>query len=267
MATPDPTDGQQRFRSTVGYYLTGRPPYAARLLRRVAGLVGLGPTHSVLDLGCGPGQLARGFARLAGEVVAMDPEPEMLRVARDASAEFATIRFVRGGSDDLAATLGRFRLATMGRSFHWMDRTATLRRLDTLIEPGGAVVLFSTDPAQVSENAWTERFSEIRRRYAGDQLERRQRRGEAWMRHEGVLLASPFRCVEGFCVFERREIAAASLIDRAFSMSSTSPERLGSRAAALQQEIEALIATIAPDGTLVEVVQSSALVARRPGDA
>jgi SAM-dependent methyltransferase len=233
----------------------------------VAGVVGLGPAHSVLDLGCGPGQLARGFAPLAGAVVAMDPEPEMLRVAENASAGFTTIRFVRGGSESLDPGLGRFRLVTMGRSFHWMDRAATLRQFDTLIEPGGAVALFSTDAPPVPENAWMERYSEIRRRYAGDQPERRQRRGEAWMRHEGVLLASPFRCVEGFCVFERREIAARSRIDRAFSMSSTSPERLGRRAAALQQEIEALIAAIVPDGTLAEVVQSSALVARRPGEA
>jgi SAM-dependent methyltransferase len=267
MPTPDPTDGQQRFRSTVGHYLNGRPPYADRLIRRVAGLVGLGPAHSVLDLGCGPGQLARGFAPLAGAVVAMDPEPEMLRVAADASAGFTTVSFVRGGSEALVPMLGRFRLVTMGRSFHWMDRAATLCRLDALIEPGGAVALFSTDAPPVPENAWTESYSEIRRRYAGDRAERRRQRSEGWMRHEGVLLASPFCCVEGFCVFERRTIVAKSLVDRAFSMSSTSPERLGAQAAALQLEIEALIAAIAPDGTLVEVVQSSALVARRPDEA
>jgi SAM-dependent methyltransferase len=262
-----PGQSERRFRSTVSHYLAGRPPYAPRLIRRVAGLVGLGPADAVLDLGCGPGQLARGFAALAREVVAMDPEPEMLRVAADASAGMPAIRFVLGGSDDLAPSLGRFRLVTMGRSFHWMDRAVTLRRLDALIEPGGAVALFNTDAAEVPENAWMERYRTLRRRYVGDDPERRQRRGEAWMRHEGVLLASPFSCVEGCSVFERREIVAASLIDRVFSMSSTAPARLAARAVDLQREIEVLIREIAPDGRLIEVVESSALVARRPGEA
>jgi len=264
---PMPAEGQRRFRSTVTHYLTGRPPYAPLLIRRVAALTGLGPAHAVLDLGCGPGQLARGFAPLAREVLAMDPEPEMLRAAADASAGLPAIRFALGGSGDLAPSLGQFRLVTIGRSFHWMDRAPTLRRLDALIEPGGAVALFHTGAALVPENAWMERFSALRGRYAGEDPERRQRRGEAWLRHEGVLLASAFSRIEGCFVLERREIEAASLIDRAFSMSSTAPARLGGQAAALQREIEALIAEIAPDGRLIEVVESSALIAQRPGDA
>jgi len=267
VSTPDGTNGQCRFRSAASYYLAGRPPYAALLIHRVAGLVGLGPADAVLDLGCGPGQLARSFAPLVREVVAMDPEPEMLRVAVEASAGYATIRFMRGGSDDLAPSFGKFRLVTMGRSFHWMDRAATLLRLNELVEPNGAVALFNTDAAAVPENAWTERYSAVRRRYAGDYTERRQLRGETWMRHEGVLLASPFSCVEGCCVFERREIEATSLVDRALSMSSTSPERLGEQAAALKHEIDALIGEIAPNGRLTEVVESSALIARRPSES
>jgi SAM-dependent methyltransferase len=119
-----------RFRSTVLHYPAARPPYAGLLIQRMAALAGLGPGDRVLDLGCGPGQLARAFAALAGGVVAMDPEPEMPRVAAEASAGTDAIRFVSGGSVDLPAELGRFRLVVMGRSFHWMDRAATLRMLD-----------------------------------------------------------------------------------------------------------------------------------------
>jgi hypothetical protein len=57
----------------------------------------------------------------------------------------------------------------------------------------------------------------------------------------------------------------AALIDRALSMSSTSRARIGARADALVAEIEALTAKLAPTGRLVEVVASTALIARRGG--
>ncbi|MDR3538889.1 MAG: class I SAM-dependent methyltransferase [Acetobacteraceae bacterium] len=252
-----------RFGSTADHYLAGRPAYADLLIRRVAALAGLGRGHDVLDLGCGPGQLARAFAPLARTVVAMDPEPEMLRVATEASAGIGTIRFVHGGSADLAPGLGRFHLVVMGRSFHWMDRAATLRALDGLIEPGGAVALFHTEHAELLENAWVARYNEVRRRYAEDDS-RQPHRHAGWVRHEAFLLDSPFRCVEACAVLERRAVALDRLVDRALSMSSSSRERLGAKTAALEHDIALLSREIAPEGQLTEVIRSSALLARRP---
>ena len=113
----------RRYRSAAAYYLAGGPAYAALLIRRVASLVGLRRTDRVLDLGCGPGLLARAFAPLADAVVAMDPEPEMLRAAAGFCAGVGNVRFVAGGSGDLAPSLGRFRLVVMGaRSTGWIAR-------------------------------------------------------------------------------------------------------------------------------------------------
>ena len=99
--------------------------------------------------GCGPAMLAGRPSRWRpAEVTAIDPEPEMLRIAE---AEFGGCRdrisFMRGSSDDLSPALGRFRLVTMGRSFPSMDRVETLRRLDEMIAPRGAVVLFDSGPS------------------------------------------------------------------------------------------------------------------------
>jgi SAM-dependent methyltransferase len=254
----------RRFHSAAAHYLAGRPPYAGLLIRRVASLVGLDEQHSVLDLGCGPGQLARAFAPLAREVVAMDPAPEMLLAAEAASAGIGNIRYVNGGSDDLTPSGGCFRLVVMGRSFHWMDRAATLRALDNLIERGGGLALFNTNHAAVPANAWVEHFDAARRRFASDDPERPRRYGASWVRHEALLLSSPFSHVETCSVFERRSFDAVRLIDRAFSTSSTEPERLGNQSAELEHDIVALVKDIAPNGCLTEVIESTALIARRP---
>ena len=52
-----------RFRSAAAHYLRGRPAYSDALIRDVALLCGLDGTGRLLDLGCGPGQLARAFRR------------------------------------------------------------------------------------------------------------------------------------------------------------------------------------------------------------
>ena len=127
----------RRFRTAAEHYLAGRPAYAPRLIRHVARFTGVAPEHRILDLGCGPGMLAGAFALAGAEVLAMDPEPEMLRIAEAEFGGAGRISFVRGSSFDLSPALGRFRLVTMGRSFQWMDRVETLRRLDAMIEPGG----------------------------------------------------------------------------------------------------------------------------------
>ncbi len=259
-----PTNALQRFRSTVPHYRAGRPAYAPRLIHRVARLSGLSAPGRVLDLGCGPGLLAAAFAPFASEVMAMDPEPAML--AAVAELGLPNIRSVRGSSFDLSSALGRFRLVVMGRSFHWMDRADTLRRLDSLLEPGGPVVLFNTAHPELPANAWLTEFRGLRRRYAGDEDEELPNRSPGWVPHEGVLLDSPFNRIEGVSVIDRRQTPLASLLDRALSMSGTSPERLGDSVRLLAREIDTLLSPYATDGVLSEVVESQARLAFRPGE-
>jgi len=159
---------ERRFRSAAQYYLAGRPFYSSLLIRRVVELCGLNATHRVLDLGCGPGQLAAAFGPFVEEVIALDPEPEMLEIARKTSGHL-NIRFVQGASSDLAPQLGRFQAVTIGRAFHWMERAATLNVLDAMIEPNGAVVLFDDNHPDVPQNSWNNSFRKIIENYsAGD---------------------------------------------------------------------------------------------------
>jgi SAM-dependent methyltransferase len=255
----------RRFRTAAAHYLAGRPPYSPRLIQRVVELCGLTRAQRVLDLGCGPGMLTLAFAPFAGEVLGVDPEPEMLRAAAAREAP-AHVRWMQASSDDLGPQFGRFFLTVMGRSFHWMDRGETLRRLDALIEPGGAVVLFDDDHPNVPDNAWRLHWRELIERYSADDPVRGRSRRPGWIRHEAMLLNSAFSELEEISVIERRRVATETLIDRALSMSSTSRARLGERAEAMVREMRELLAELAPAGELTEVLATSALIARHPVD-
>jgi SAM-dependent methyltransferase len=255
----------RRFRSAAQHYLSGRPAYAPRLIRHVARFTGLARDHRVLDLGCGPGVLVGAFAPLAGEVIAMDPEPEMLRIAEAEFGAVGRISFVRGSSFDLSPVLGRFHLVTMGRSFQWMDRVETLRRLDAMIEPAGAVVLFNSGHRDAPDTEWLAAYRALVHRYAEDDQTHVKRRAGIWTGHEAILLGSAFSVLDEIAVIERREVTVPQLVHRALSRSSTTPERLGSAAPRLAAEIEALLAPLATDGMLTEVIATYAIIARRPG--
>lgn len=253
--TPPPLD-PERYRSAAAHYERGRVPYAPRLIRRVAEVTGLGAPHRVLDLGCGPGPLARSFAPLVGEVVAIDPAPEMLAAARALAGATANIRFLAGSSYDLGPDLGPFHLAVMGRSFHWMDRVDTLGRLDRMIDPAGALALFQDSAPAIPANAWRKTWYDIREQY--EPKTGAHEHDPHWIRHEAILLDSPFARLERFAVIERRPLDVETLVQRALSMGSTSPAHLGDRMASMTAEIRAALADVHE-----EVVETSALVAWR----
>jgi SAM-dependent methyltransferase len=263
MAGPEPFQ-PRRFRTAAPHYLAGRPAYSPRLIRHVAWLTGLGFDHRVLDLGCGPGMLAGAFAPVAGEVLGVDPEPEMLRIAEEVFGGAGRVSFCRGSSFDVSPAWGRFYLVTMGRSFHWTDRAETLRWLNAIIEPGGAVALFNSEHREVPENAWLADYRALVRGYAENDRTH-IRRVPGWVRHEAFLLSSAFNLLDDIAVIERREVSVSQLVERAFSRSSTAPECLGPHASRLAAEIEALLEPIATDGMLTEVISTNALIGRRRG--
>jgi len=254
----------RRFQSTVDFYERYRLTYPDRLIARVAGLSGLKPGDPVLDLGAGTGMLAVGFAKLGMTVTAMDPEPEMLAVCKDtARTAGVSVSLRQGSSYDLEPGMGPFRLVTMGRSFHWMDRTATIAMLERIVTPDGGLALFHDAHPPVAENAWFKVMRQVQDRFGrGDEPHIKERHG-GHHRYEPYLFASQFTRLDGLSVTIRQALTIEELVGRAFSMSTSSPEKLGERADAFAAELSAALRELSPDGTFVEVAELVALLARR----
>lgn len=253
----------RRFRNAAAHYAAGRPPYAPALIRRVAGICKLGMEDRVLDLGCGPGMLAIAFAPYVAEAIGVDPEPAMLRQAGDRASGLTNVRFVLGSSYDLGPQWGPVMLVVMGRSFHWMDRGETLRRLDEIIQPHGAVALFSDTHPDLSENRWLHTYRAVLEHHIEPNA-RSEHHGAGWLRHEGVLLDSPFCILERVGFIERRRVSVDTLIDRALSKSTVSRELNQERSEQLKHAIGRAMLDFAPDGLVSEVIETNALLARRP---
>jgi ubiquinone/menaquinone biosynthesis C-methylase UbiE len=254
-----------RFASTVGYYERHRLAYPDRLLARLVTLLGLRPGDSVLDLGTGTGMLAVGFARLGMTVTAMDPEPGMLAACKDA-AQMAGVNLTlrQASSYDLTPDMGPFKLVTIGRSFHWMDRLATLKMLGEIVTGDGGVALFHDAHPPVAENNWFKVLRDVQDKFGrSEEPHVRERRG-GHSRYEPFLYQSQFTQLDGLSVTIRQKLATEDLVGRAFSMSTCSREKLGDRADAFAAALSTALQDLSPDGTFVEVAELVALLARRP---
>jgi SAM-dependent methyltransferase len=257
----------RRFQSTVPYYARYRLPYPDRLIRRVVALTGMQGGDRVLDLGCGPGLLAIPFAREGMAVTGVDPEPGMLQAAREeADKAGVAVDLLQGSSFDLPAGLGPFRLAAMGRSFHWMDREQTLGVLDSLVEPGGALALFEDRHPDTVENRWRRILLAVAERYGSGNAPHRKARNQADYRaHVAVLLESPFCVLDVAGVVVVRDMTVDDIVGLAYSTSVSAHQELGDRREAFEAELRKELMALSPDGRFREIAEVRALVARRAG--
>jgi SAM-dependent methyltransferase len=99
----------------------------------------------VLDCGCGTGRLARALAESAGaRVSGIDPEPEMLRVAR--SNVPVTVDLRAGRAEELPFADGSFERAALWLVCHLVDRPAAFRELARVLTDDGRLVVVTFDP-------------------------------------------------------------------------------------------------------------------------
>lgn len=253
-----------RFRSTVPYYVKYRPRYPPELLDRVADVLALDGRGRLLDLGCGPGTVAIALAARFEEVVGLDPEPAMLEAARrEAASSGVSVTLVLGTDGDLGPQLGRFRVVTIGRSFHWMNENRTLTVLDPMVVAGGGVVLLRIFNPDTPENAWCVRWNSVRRRYSAEArtLRAEDTGGEAPLRD------SAFSAITRLSHRWSRRLPIDDLVGRALAMSSTSPAVLGERRGVFEADLRRALAPDAVDGFVEEVLDAEALVAKRPDHA
>ncbi len=152
------------FRGEVaGFYLRYRRGYSPAVLDEVVAAFGLGTDDVAVDLGCGTGQLTLPLAERVRAVVGVDPEPDMLALARSAAAErgVTNASWLVGADTDvpaLGALLGECTVGavTIGQALHWMDHDRLFRALLPLVRNGGGVAVVTNGaPLWLQDTAWS----------------------------------------------------------------------------------------------------------------
>ena len=247
-----------RFDSTVPFYARYREPYPASFFREVARRLTLQGTERLIDIGCGPGSLAIGFALFVRECVGVDVETEMLAAARVQAARARVhVELIQARIEDLPRDIGFFQAVTIGRALHWFDRDETIAVLERIVDANGWIAVCGTRATSAVARGFAGKFHDVRRAWSTDPEESRYHINfEDWFR------GSRFQKAEEIEVTETHQVTIQDLIGRALSMSTTSPEVLGDRRPVFEASMRDALEPLAVNGVFEEQVTALATILR-----
>ena len=247
-----------RFDSTVPFYARYREPYPASFFQEVVRRQDVRGDERLIDIGCGPGSLAIGFAPYVRSCWGVDVETEMLAAARvEAARAGAHVDLIQGRIEDLPPDIGVFQAVTIGRALHWFDRDEAVAVLHRIVDTKGWIAICGTRNHSAASQGWGGKFHDIRRAWSSEQDESRYHINlDDWFR------GSRFRKAGLIEVTQTHHITIEDLIGRALSLSTTSPEVLGDRRPDFEAALREALEPLSKNGVFEEHVTAIATILR-----
>ncbi|OEU96631.1 class I SAM-dependent methyltransferase [Streptomyces oceani] len=251
------------------YYAKFRRGYPPQLLDVLRETFALTTDDTVLDLGCGTGQLAVPLASRVGSVIGMDPEPDMLRLAGDTAArhDVRNATWVLGADTDVPALgelLGQRSLAmvVIGQALHWMEHEELFRALSPLLRPaGGIAVVANGAPLWLRDTEWSRALRACLEDRFGTKLEASCGTGAAdRLRYAEALRAAGFEGVRETLIEYSDQLSFDQLIGGVYSAIPAAELPKPEARPSFAEEVRR---SLPPDQCFTEDVAVSVLVGRR----
>jgi SAM-dependent methyltransferase len=123
----------RRFGAAAADYVAGRPDYPAELVDWLVGAAG-----AVADVGAGTGKLTAALVRPGREVVAVEPDGDMLAAL---AREVPAARVAQGSGEALPLPDASVDAVVYGQAWHWVDVPRASAEAARVLRPGGALGL------------------------------------------------------------------------------------------------------------------------------
>jgi ubiquinone/menaquinone biosynthesis C-methylase UbiE len=130
------------FDSVARLYQDSRPGYPSHTVEFVVDTAGLDASSTVLEIGCGTGQLTERLARFGFALTAIDIGASLIAAAR---THVQDVRFLVSSFEDLEADDASLDLIVSAAAFHWIDPEVRFAKSARLLRPGGWLALLDID--------------------------------------------------------------------------------------------------------------------------
>ncbi|MDR3424914.1 MAG: class I SAM-dependent methyltransferase [Alphaproteobacteria bacterium] len=257
------------FRGVAETYAMYRKPWPNDFLAEIAAVCRFDKTGSLLDLGCGTGQLAVPFSIWFSHVFALDLEKEMLVHAENYAMETGVknISFLESAAEDFSEDLPNIKAVTIAQAFHWMKREILLSKLERFLPEDAVLILLNEarpelEPSSDSvHSAWRSSLKEAMNKWIGDSdptLHPIYTRKT----HQKAIDASNFTTTDRVIHQIERTLTVDEVIGRCLSITFCGPDYLKDRNAFVEDLRQVLSPHAAQTGKLSETVEMEALILR-----
>jgi len=262
-------DPKNVFSGTAWFYARYRPDHPIEVINILIEKFKLFNRSRVLDLGCGTGQITLQIAPYVSEVIAVDPQEDMLNEGQKLANTrgISNIRWIVGESGDLPRISGYINdidFTVIARAFHWMDREQTLKDLYKITKfDGGIAVIDDGGSRDGPMVPWKETITQLRKKWLGE--ERKAGTQGTYTpptkRFETYLLESTFSDLEvaGFNI--ERIWTIDQIVGYTYSASASSIPILGRNKEPFEAELRARLKELDPTGQFREQVVVSVMMA------
>jgi ubiquinone/menaquinone biosynthesis C-methylase UbiE len=125
-------------------YQLARPKYPADVIDFAIQAAGLVPGARLLEIGCGPGTATTAFASRNFPMLCIDPNQELLQLARRACRDFPSVAFHASSFEDWPLQRGSFRAVVAASAMHWISaQTAYCKAAAALNDSGSLILLWN----------------------------------------------------------------------------------------------------------------------------
>jgi SAM-dependent methyltransferase len=131
------------FNEVAEEYDHHRPAYPDDLIDQACEIGGLGPGATVLEIGCGTGQLTRSLLARGLRVTAIEPGERLIARARDQLANVGEVEFLHRRLEEAPRPNAQYAAAFCASAIHWVDPNVSWRTIADALVDGGTLALVS----------------------------------------------------------------------------------------------------------------------------
>jgi SAM-dependent methyltransferase len=131
------------FNEIADEYDRHRPAYPDALIDRACEVAALAPGASVLEVGCGTGQLTRSLLARGLSVTAVEPGDQLIARAREQLADAGEVQFVGARLEEASVPRAHYRAVFSASAIHWVDPDVSWRSIADALGDGGTLALVS----------------------------------------------------------------------------------------------------------------------------
>lgn len=122
-------------------YDRNRPGYPEQLIDHACQIAQLRSGDSVLELGCGTGQLTQSLVSRGLQVTAVEPGKQLLAIAAQKVEDPGTIEFINTRFEDARLPQNHYKAVFCASAFHWIDPDVSWIKSANCLVPGGVIAL------------------------------------------------------------------------------------------------------------------------------